>query len=185
MKEKVVKGEEVEVKDARIYEFGYVLVPTIDLDALAGEVSRLKKVIESKGGVFISEEAPHLIGLAYEMSRIVSNKKTWFDQGYFGWMKFEIDPAHAEEIDATFRLDEKIVRYLVIKTVRENTMSTKRMSRPDVRRGAKDLNKDDVGTDSDIFSTKSEGTVEKVKEDKGPMDTEEVDREIEKMVLPE
>ena len=183
MKEKVAKNVEEEVKDARVYEFGYVLVPTIDLDALVGEVSRLKKVVEDRGGVFISEEAPRLMNLAYEMSRVVDNKKTWFTNGYFGWVKFEIDPSHAEAIEAIFRLDEKIVRYIVIKTVRENTMSTKRPARMDARKKVEDDK--NVGTASDIFSTKTESVPEKAKEEVKPMDAEEVDREIEAMVLPE
>ena len=166
-----------------VYEVSYLLLPTLSQEQVPGKVAGIKEALTSFGATLISDEDPVLIDLAYQMVKVVQTTRHKADEGYFGWVKFEIDPSHAEAIEAIFRLDEKIVRYIVIKTVRENTMSTKRPARMDARKKVEDDK--NVGTASDIFSTKTESAPLKAKEEVKPMDAEEVDREIEAMVLPE
>ena len=60
------------------------------------------------------------------MSRSINNKKQKFSYGYFGWVKFECSTEQAKIIKDILDKNEKLVRYLMIKTVRENTMSVKR-----------------------------------------------------------
>jgi ribosomal protein S6 len=60
------------------------------------------------------------------MSRSIANKKQKFSYGYFGWIKFECTTDVAQALKASLDKNEKLIRYLLIKTVRENTMSTKR-----------------------------------------------------------
>ena len=64
--------------------------------------------------------------LAYEMVRVVNNINVRFNEGYFGWIKFEMDAAKVKELEKGLKLDDEVVRYLVVKTVRENTVFTKR-----------------------------------------------------------
>lgn len=111
---------------ARIYELGYLIVGTMPEESVAAKVGVIKDLIESKSGVSISEEFPRLITLGYEMSRPIGNKKSWFSEAYFGWMKFEMDPAMTEEVGAILKRDEDVLRFLLIKTVRENTIAGKR-----------------------------------------------------------
>ena len=117
--------EETE-KNARVYELGYLFVGTMPEENVAAKVGVLKDLFESKGGVSISEEFPRLITLGYEMSRAIGNKKAWFKEGFFGWMKFEASPESIEEIDAIIKRDEDVLRFMLIKTVRENTVAGKR-----------------------------------------------------------
>src|SRR4051812_11398655 len=112
--------------EARIYELGYLLIGTMPEENVAAKVTAIKDMFEAKGAMSISEEFPRLITLGYEMSRPIGNKKSWFNEGYFGWMKFEMDPAAVEELSAVLRRDEDVLRFLVIKTVRENTVAGKR-----------------------------------------------------------
>src|SRR4051812_5926481 len=97
----------------RVYELGYVFFGTIAETEIPAKVGALKEKIEAKGGQFISEEFPKLIPLAYEMSKIVDNKKVWCHEGYFGWMKFEIDPKEADMLSTELSGDNSIVRFLV------------------------------------------------------------------------
>ncbi len=112
--------------EARIYELGYLLVGSMPEENVAAKVGAIKDLVEGKGSVSVSEEFPRRITLGYEMSRIIGNKKTWFTEGYFGWMKFEMDPAMTEEVSALLKRDEDVLRFLFIKTVRENTVAGKR-----------------------------------------------------------
>lgn len=109
-----------------IYEVGYIMVPSIPEENLGGEVSSFKDSLTEMGATFISDEYPKMIELAYEMSRSIQNKKQKFSYGYFGWVKFECSTVAGKVIKDALDKNEKLVRYLMIKTVRESTMSTKR-----------------------------------------------------------
>jgi ribosomal protein S6 len=120
--------ENEEKADVRmsVYEVGYLMVPTIAEENLGGEVTSFKDELASQGAVFISDEYPKMIELAYEMSRSIANKKQKFSYGYFGWVKFECTTPQAKIIKDGLDKNEKLIRYLMIKTVRESTMSVKR-----------------------------------------------------------
>lgn len=160
--ETVVKEEGM-----RVYELGYLLVPTISEEHLASEVGALKATLETPGAVTISEEYPKLIELAYRMDKVISNKKNKFDTGYFGWIKFEVDAASLVGIKEKLDRSDSIIRYLLIKTVRENTIASKRPARSDSRRRL----------------TKKEG--EDAEVEAPEMNKEEVDKKIEEMVVAE
>lgn len=127
--------ENKEVGNGRIYELGYLLVGSMAEADVPAKVGAIKGMIEAKGAQFISEEFPRQMTLAYEMSRSINNKKNWFTEGYFGWVKFEIEPAMAEALLPELKLDNDILRFLLIKTVRENTIAAKRgFTRGDFKR---------------------------------------------------
>lgn len=109
-----------------VYEVGYLMVPSIAEENLGGEVTDFKESLSKEGAVFVSDEYPKMMELAYEMSRSIANKKQKFSYGYFGWVKFECTPAQAQAIKLGLDKNEKLIRYLMIKTVRESTMSSKR-----------------------------------------------------------
>jgi len=122
------KIEEVEEKDARVnvYEVGYLMIPSIAEESLGEEVTLFKDSLSGKGAVFISDEYPKMMELAYEMTRSIANKNQKFLYGYFGWVKFECTGEQALSIKAMLDKNEKLIRFLLIRTVRENTMSPKR-----------------------------------------------------------
>lgn len=124
----VVEEDVTEEKEIRlgVYEVGYLVLPSIAEENLGGEVTLFKDMFLEQGAVFISDEYPKLIELAYEMSRSIENKKQKFSYGYFGWVKFECNTDQAKVIKGILDKNEKLVRFLMIKTVRENTMSVKR-----------------------------------------------------------
>ena len=120
--------EVVDAKEAKqsVYEVGHIMVPTIAEENLGGEVTSFKDTLTEQGVSFISDEYPKMMELAYEMSRSIANKKQKFSYGYFGWVKFECTTAQAKVIKEWLDKNETLVRYLMIKTVRESTMSAKR-----------------------------------------------------------
>lgn len=125
-KEVEVEGEEKEVGKVSVYEVGYIMVPTVAEENLGGEVTGFKDILGDLGVTFISDEYPKMMELAYEMSRSIANKKQKFSYGYFGWVKFECTTDQARLVKDMLDKNEKLVRYLMIKTVRESTMSSKR-----------------------------------------------------------
>lgn len=112
--------------EPRVYELGYLIRPDIAEDKVGEEVTKLKDMFESKGGVFISDEFPRLIELSYEMRPTISNKNERFTNGYFGWIKYELLPESAESLNKDLLLSTTVFRFLLIKTIRENTVASKK-----------------------------------------------------------
>jgi ribosomal protein S6 len=119
-------GTEVDF-DKKIYEIGYHIVPSVPEDKLGEEVSSLKEVLEKNGAVIISEESPKLRALSYEMRKESAGKYKKYTMAYFGWIKFEALAEKSITIGEAFKNNSSILRYILIKTVRENTMSTPRI----------------------------------------------------------
>lgn len=111
----------------RVYEISYILVPTITEDAAAEKINSLKQSIASQGASFISEEAPYMRDLAYEMLRVIKNVNNRFDTGFFGWIKFELDPANLAKVEKMFKLDEDVIRYMAVKADRDINIYTKKI----------------------------------------------------------
>jgi ribosomal protein S6 len=128
MAKKNIEENVEEEKDFRtnVYEVSYLMVPTVAEENLGEEVTLFKDMFIENGAVFISDEYPKLLELAYVMSRSINNKKQKFSYGYFGWVKFECSADQAKLIKSILDKNEKLVRFLMVKTVRENTMSVKR-----------------------------------------------------------
>ena len=109
--------------DNRIYEVGFHIVPSIPEEKLSSELTAIKDVLEKNGAVFISEEFPKLKPLSYQMTKVLGPKHLKFDTAYFGWVKFEMAPENIDTVKKALELSETILRFLIIKTVRESTLS--------------------------------------------------------------
>lgn len=124
-----------EAKEGQIYEIGYLFVPTLSEEELPKVYGDLKAMIEGVGGVIISDEMPKLINLAYPMLKVVSNVRNNFDTAYFGWVKFELGSDKIEDIKKKLHMDVNTIRFLITKTVRENTIAQKKfVSKETIRR---------------------------------------------------
>jgi ribosomal protein S6 len=139
--------------DVRIYELGYWFVPTIAESAVEDQVTELKNKLTSKGAVVISEETAYLREIAYEMCKVINNQNNYFNEGYFGWIKFELDPAQADTLRQELELDPTIIRSMITQTVRENTMYTKRPA---------SAKRDDEETDANVTTDATEEVVSEV-----------------------
>ena len=117
-------------EETRIYEVGYLLVPHIAEENLGAEVGKIQEVIATQGGIVISEQFPALRELTYTMEQRIDAKIKKYDEGYFGWIKFELPFANIEEIHASLKKNASVIRSIITKTVREDTMSKKPMVAP-------------------------------------------------------
>ena len=102
MAEDVIKEDiaqdEADEAETQVYEVGFHIVPSVEEGDLASEVDSIKSLIEKNGGVFISEEFPKLIDLAYTIVKGIEGKKERFDTAYFGWIKFIMHPSAIESL---------------------------------------------------------------------------------------
>lgn len=150
-------------EDKRVYELGCLLMPTLTEEEVLTAHAGLKDLISSLQGEFIFDEMAKMIPLAYTMTKIVSNVKNKFDTAYFGWVKFFMDAEKVLELKKKIQLNPNLIRFLIIKTVKENTIASKRF-----------INRDSAYRRTSFRKSESVET--------NPMNKEEVDKEIDAMV---
>lgn len=114
------------IVDSRVYEISFIFDNKLDEETALKKAETLKQSIATLGGSFISEEAPYMRELAYEMIKVQNNINVRFNEGYFGWIKFSLSGENVKELEKGLKLDEEVVRHLMVRTVAENTVYTKR-----------------------------------------------------------
>ncbi len=152
----------------KVYEVGYLLLPTIAEEHLAAEVQNIKAIIEKNDGVFITEDFPKLRPLAYTMRKTATGSNLKFSSAYFGWIKFEVNPSMIPTIQAGLEKNGNILRFMLIGTVRENTLYTQRVVYRPAGEGA-------------VVSEKGEEALAEAPKEK--MSEEEIDKTIENLVV--
>jgi len=112
----------------QVYELGYHIVSTVAEENVPKEVETLKAIVLKDGGSLVSEGEPKLINLAYSMTKSVADAKKKFNTAYFGWIKFETKSELMPMIKKAVDQNPHVLRYLLIKTVRENTLYTPKLN---------------------------------------------------------
>ncbi len=148
-----------------VYEVGFLLLPTLPEERMPEIMANIKGIIEKSGGEIISEEAPKMRPLAYEMFKVIQTKKQGFDHAYFGWVKFEIASAEISVVKKAIESMEEVLRALFIKTIRESTIMASKVS------------------DREAQKTKSEDDSIESEDSKAPVSEEDMDKSIEALVV--
>ena len=138
----------------KVYELGIHLLPTLSESDVQIEFSKIKSNIEKLEGEIISESEPTMFKLSYEISKTIKAQKKWYETAYFGWVKFELDASKISVFEKYVKELENTLRYLIVKTVRENTLVAKEMI----------PTQDDVFKESDVNEVLSTTTTEDVEE---------------------
>lgn len=155
------KVSETNEDSKKVYEIGYHLIPTIAEENVPAETDKIKAFIAKEGASVIAEDTAKLRPLAYSIRKAFGGSYKSFDKAYFGWVKFEID-GEISKIEKFLKDSENILRYILIKTVAENTMYSPKLSTFSQRDGKKILK-------------------DAPKEEK-PASIEEIDKSIEELV---
>ena len=176
-----VKTEDTSVDETetQIYEVGFHIVSSVSEDSVSVEAEAVKSLIEKSGGVFIADEFPKKISLAYTITKEIEGKKQRFDTAYFGWIKFEMKTDSIINLKEGMEANKNILRFLIIKTVKESTLAPKTIV----------FAKDDSPrkTTRSTGSGQAEGTVKKADKAEKPKPTpvseEELDKTIEELIV--
>jgi len=114
--------------EPRIYELGYHLIPTLAEEQIPKASGAVRGMIERISKDIIAEELPVFIDLAYQVIKTVEHKNKRFDEAYFGWIKFEAEPAGIAALEEELKKDGNVLRYLIVKTLREDTFIAKKFA---------------------------------------------------------
>ncbi len=91
----------------RPYESTFILVPTLDAKGVAREVETVKELITSHGGEVTAEKEWGRRRLAYPIRD--------FQEGVYHILRFTLGNDGLQELGRRFKLNENVLRYLLIK----------------------------------------------------------------------
>lgn len=169
MAKKATKTASIETLEPRIYEIGYLLSPAVRDEDLAVRTDELKATLTNLGGTIFAEGNAEFIDLAYEMAKVINNKRIRFNQAYFGWLKFELDPSKMNELKELLDKNTLVIRYLLTLAVRENTIIGKKPLGKILKSG-----KRDAASDSEIPADVAEtADADDAEVSEAPVDTAE------------
>ena len=163
----MTEEKNIDATEARVYELGYHILPTVVADDLEAEVSTIRSAIEKHGGSFIAEGTPESMNLAYAMFVNNGGKQTKYERSYFGWMKFEMTPEGEEALRAELKSNSQILRFILFLTTREETRAQLQSSQNSVLREVKN---------TDTLEAKRE------EEEGGEVSEEALDKSIDDLV---
>jgi ribosomal protein S6 len=142
-----------ETAKKQIYELGYHVLPTLSEDEVAKVVGDIKDLLSGAEAVVIAEQFPQMMNLAYEIGKDLENKNRKFGSAYFGWIKFEIPTMAIESFKETMDKNLSILRFIIIKTVRESTLATPKLAHKGMVRR--------TSADTDVLAPMDEAAVDK------------------------
>ncbi len=91
----------------RNYETMYIIKPTLDEDAIDAVAKKVDDQIAGIGGSVEKTEKRGRKRLAYEVKD--------FKDGFYVLTSFKSDPAQIRELERLFKLNDDVIRHLVIR----------------------------------------------------------------------
>lgn len=102
-------------RELATYELAYHVLPTVAEGEVAAITAELKAFITDATGVVTDEEAAERFELAYEIEKYLEGKYRRFSSAYFGWVRFQLDPAALAAIVEEVEGHKSVLRSLVIR----------------------------------------------------------------------
>ncbi|MFA6273268.1 MAG: 30S ribosomal protein S6 [Candidatus Paceibacterota bacterium] len=103
-------------KEKRVYEASFLLLPSLVDEKLLQTFAAIKETLSGAGAVMISDGFPKPRPLAYPINK--------FESAFFGWLKFESASEALVILREFLKNNKEVIRFLIIKTVRENAVVT-------------------------------------------------------------
>ena len=91
----------------RDYETTFILAPTLDAEGVQGEIDAVKKFISSAGGEVTVDKEWGRRRLQYPLKD--------HSEGIYHILRFTMASEHLAELERQFRLNDNVLRYLVIR----------------------------------------------------------------------
>jgi small subunit ribosomal protein S6 len=89
------------------YEMMYIVRPELDEETVAANIAKVSDLVTNNGGEVAKAEPWGRRRLAYPIKQC--------HDGQYVLMQFKLDPAALPEVERTIRINENVIRYLVIR----------------------------------------------------------------------
>lgn len=118
------KKEIQTAENAKLYELGFHIIPTVTEEEVTDVFSKIKDIINKNNGLVVKEGNPKLIKLAYTIVKKIGSKNERFNSAFFAWIKFNAESSDIEGLKSSLDSSESIIRYIIVKTVDDDEHST-------------------------------------------------------------
>ena len=89
------------------YELMFILAPDLEEEAVSTATERVRSYVTSRGGEVQSLEPWGRRRLAYPIQR--------YHEGAYHIAKFSLGPEHADELDHSLKLNEQVIRHMIVR----------------------------------------------------------------------
>lgn len=104
---------------SKLYEIAYFFNPDIkEEEVQTVNVQKVKDLISELSGEIVKEQPAQKKKLAYPVQKA--------RQGYFGFMLFNLEPSKLKNLEKKLKLDESILRYMIISVDKDYLAHMKR-----------------------------------------------------------
>ena len=135
-------------KELKVYEIGYILVPTLTEEAASTVAGSIIAALQKNGGTVIASDTPRMRSLAYEVAKVFEHKRTAYTSGYFGWIKFEVSPSSITAISREVASRPEVLRFLPIITTKAGPLPPRTPRRaPPIRETGPSEPKQEISTE--------------------------------------
>ncbi len=156
----MVKKETHTSENAKLYELGFHILPTVAEDKVADAFSSVTGIISKNNGVVVKSGEPKAIKLAYTITKKIQTRNERFKSAYFSWIKFETSSEDIQNIKNQIDENSEILRYIIVKTVDDDEHSTiKLVGQEDTEEGLEEA-KDSEMDSEEVVDTTQENSAE-------------------------
>lgn len=103
-----------------VYEAAFHLLPTLSEAEVETAVGEICGAVEEAGGQIISQENPARMSLAYQMELRQGNKRVFYSESFFGWVKFVGSGDVASVVAESLGERRDILRRMVVASDRQD-----------------------------------------------------------------
>ncbi|MEK7136365.1 MAG: 30S ribosomal protein S6 [Patescibacteria group bacterium] len=117
---------DLDIKDPKSYELGYLLVPFVAEGERENTVQKeIKDAILATGGKIGTEVGPIMKHLAYSIRKMSNNKYNLFRDAYFGAIRFETTPSAIDQITKSMQKSDSLIRFMIIEVAKNTEMKVR------------------------------------------------------------
>jgi ribosomal protein S6 len=163
----VEASTEVNEREPANYELAFHVLPTVAEGEVTKVFQALKDIISSHGGEVTTEEEPARFELAYEIIKHLEGRNRKFTSAYFGWVRFNVEPATIEAISQDVEGVSELLRHILIKLTKTEEVNPFLFHEALEEKMVENIEVDEVTAvaEPEVKKEKTEKTEEPVKEE--------------------
>lgn len=109
-------------QETQVYEAAFHIDANLSDTEVKKTFDSVREAIASNGGTAFAESAPRRMDLAYTISHISEGSRRDHVSSHFAWVAYEGTTENQEAIDEALKSNAAIIRYLVLKTTKEEAL---------------------------------------------------------------
>lgn len=157
------------------YELVYILTPKLSEDEVKSRAKGISDLLRKAGANILKEDFWGKKELAYPIKH--------FEEGWYGLGEFSSEPERIKEIDKALKLQEDIIRFLIVRKEEEKRVKEKKVREKKINKRPKEIERIEKPVLSKAEGLRGRGAERpKVTPKEKKVGLEELDKKLEKIL---